>query len=282
VAKYRFAICNEIYQDVPLAEICQSVHGLGYGGIELAPHTLAEDATKLNGEERALIRRQIADAGLTLVGLHWLLVSPSGLHITSADSSVRQRSWDHVHRAIDLCAELAQLNHEKSPVPVMVFGSPKQRSTRDGMTPQEGVDIFVQELAAAAPQAKACGVTLLVEAIPSAETNIVNRLAEAVDVVRRVANPAVETMFDVHNAVDETARHGELVRQYFAHIRHIHVNEVNGQEPGMGGYDFASLLTTLTDLEYTGWVSVEAFDFSRPPEDIARRAIRALCASLPL
>jgi D-psicose/D-tagatose/L-ribulose 3-epimerase len=278
VAGYPFAICNEIYRDIPFQDVCQSAKSLGYEGIELAPHTLAEDATRLSAEERALIRQQISDAGLDFVGLHWLLVSPPGLHITSADRSVRRRSWDYVHRAIDLCSDLgsdlARNNGDKRAL--MVFGSPKQRSTRDGMPSPEGVAIFAEELALAAPQAESRNVTLLVEAIPSAETDVVTTLAEAVAVVQRVDSPAVETMFDVHNTADETEPHGALLRKYSARIRHVHVNEPNGQEPGMGSYDFGALLNVLAELRYPGWVSVEAFDFTRPPEEIARRAIDCL------
>lgn len=270
----RFAICNEIYQGRPLDEVCRSARALGYEGVELAPHTLAEDATQLSSADRALIGRQFSDEGIDFVGLHWLLVSPPGLHITSGDRAVRRRSWDYVHRSIQLCSDLTRTNHNKQSV--IVMGSPKQRSTRDGLSASEGTAIWAEELAAAAPQAQAGGVTLLVEAIPSAETNVVNTLAEAVTLVRKVNSPAVQTMFDVHNGADEIIAHAELLRVYASHIRHVHVNEMDGQEPGRGCYDFEALLRVLDELKYSGWVSVEAFDFSRPPEEIAQRAISRL------
>lgn len=210
--------------------------------------------------------------------MHWLLVSPPGLHITSADGSVRRRSWDYVARAVDLCSDLARDNFKQESV--IVIGSPKQRSTRDGMPAEKGVDIFVEELTAIGPRAEAAGVTLLIEAIPSAETNVVTNLCEAVSAVERVGSSAVQTMFDVHNAADETLSHRELLRMYWANVRHIHVNEPDGQEPGRGRYDFDALLHTLDELAYKGWVSVEAFDFSRPADEIAGRAIGRLRSSV--
>src|SRR4051794_9849182 len=122
--QFRFAICNEIFADVPLEHACQRVRALGYEGLELAPHTLAEDATLLPQGKRLEIRTVIEDAGLAFVGLHWLLVSPPGLHITSPDEATRRRTWDYVHRAIDLCADLTDTPDHNS---VIVFGSPKQR-----------------------------------------------------------------------------------------------------------------------------------------------------------
>jgi sugar phosphate isomerase/epimerase len=274
VPSFRFAICNEIYQGRPLAQVCRDARALRYTGVELAPHTLAEDATQLTTGERAIIRQQFSDAGVDFVGLHWLLVSPPDLHITSQNPRVRRRSWDYVHRAIQLTADLALTNNDDRTV--IVMGSPKQRSTRDGMTSQEGIAIWTEELSRAAPLAEASGVTLLIEPIPSAETNVVNTVAEAVAMVRNVGSPAVQTMFDVHNAADETIPHESLLRTYAPYIRHIHVNESDGQEPGRGTYDFDALLRVLEELQYSGWVSVEAFDFTRPPEEVALRAINRL------
>jgi sugar phosphate isomerase/epimerase len=158
----------------------------------------------------------------------------------------------------------------------MVFGSPKQRSSRDGMSPKEATDVFVHELAHAAPHAESRGVKLLVEALPLNQSDIVNSLADAVSIVKQIGSPAVQTLFDVHNAADETEPHAELVRKYAHHIRHVHVNEIDGREPGMGSYDFAPLLGALSDLHYRGWVSVEAFDFTRDPVEIARRSLSRL------
>ena len=40
-------------------------------------------------QERAAIRRAAEGAGLAITGLHWLLLAPKGLSITSADEAVR-------------------------------------------------------------------------------------------------------------------------------------------------------------------------------------------------
>jgi sugar phosphate isomerase/epimerase len=50
----------------------------------------------------------------------------------------------------------------------------------------------------------------------------------------------------------------------------------------MGSYDFASLMKCLADLDYQGWISLEAFDFSRDPIEIVARSINHLKASAPL
>ncbi|MCU1291995.1 MAG: Xylose isomerase domain protein barrel [Bryobacterales bacterium] len=257
--------------------MCEQVSQLGYEGLELAPHTLAEDATTLTSEQRLEIANRIQDAGLRFVGLHWLLVSPPGLHITTPDEAQRKKSWDYVHRAIDLCADLTDQNSTEKGV--IVIGSPKQRSTEGKMSPRQAADLLTHELAHAAPHAETRGVKLLLEALSPRDSDVVNCLGDAVAIVRQIGSPAVQSMFDVHNAIEEKDRHTELIRRNHGHIHHVHVNELDGQEPGRGDYDFARLLGALRDLDYKGWVSVEAFDFSRDPREIAERAITHLKAS---
>jgi sugar phosphate isomerase/epimerase len=101
-------------------------------------------------------------------------------------------------------------------------------------------------------------------------------MEEAVRVIGEVNSSSVQTMFDSHNAASETHPHTELVRRYFQHIRHVHVNEVDGREPGTGSYDFAAILSLLMELNYSGWVSLEVFDLSRDGAEIAGAALRYL------
>jgi sugar phosphate isomerase/epimerase len=134
-------------------------------------------------------------------------------------------------------------------------------------------------MAAVASHAESCGVTLLIEALSPSQTDVVTSLAEAVALVRQIGSPAVQTMFDVHNAIDETEPHTVLLERYLPYIRHVHVNEMDGKEPGMGDYDFLILLQKLAEMNYDGWVSLEAFDFSRDARDVATRAIKTLKAA---
>jgi D-psicose/D-tagatose/L-ribulose 3-epimerase len=274
----RFAVCNEIFQPLPLDETCRLVRALGYEGLELAPFTLSEDPAALSADDRQRIRETISRNGLEFVGFHWLLAAPKGLHATTRDERVRKRTWDYVHSLIDLCAELA----DESAKSVMVFGSPKQRSTADSMSAREAVDVLTHGLAHAAPHAESRGVTILIEALAPDQTDVVTSLADAVAIVKQIRSAAIQTMFDTHNAKFETESHQDLLRKYAPYIHHVHVNELDGREPGMGNYDFAALLGRLEELNYAGWVSVEAFDLSREARDIAARAIQTLKGTPPL
>jgi D-psicose/D-tagatose/L-ribulose 3-epimerase len=266
---FRHSICNEAFEKWPFADACRAIREIGYTGIEIAPFTLAERPSDIEPGRRAELRGAMASEGLEFVGLHWLMMSPPGLHVTTPDAGLRRRSWDHIRDLIDLCGDLG-------PHGVLVFGSPKQRATTGGATREEATKRMAEGLAAAAPHAAARGVTVLLEALPIGQCDVVQSLAEAVVIVEQIGSPAIQTMFDVHNAIDETEPHSELIERYYPHIRHIHVNELDGRHCGAGGYDFAPILDTLRKLSYAGWISLEAFDFSVGEECLARESLRHL------
>jgi sugar phosphate isomerase/epimerase len=266
---FRQSMCNEALEGWPLAAACRVIREAGYAGIEIAPFTLAEKPADITAAERREYREIIRSEGLSFVGLHWLMVSPKGLHVSGPDAMLRQRSWEHIRHLIDLCADLGDKG-------VMVFGSPKQRSTTGGLTREEATRNFIDGLAGVAPHAADRHVRVLVEALPVSQSDVVQTLEEAVAVVREIGSPYVQTMFDVHNAIDEELPHAVLVERYFDYIRHVHVNELDGRHCGAGDYDFKPVLEALRRRNYMGWVSLEAFDFSPGAERLANESLRHL------
>ena len=276
--QFRHSICNESFEGWPFASAAQAIRKAGYTGIEIAPFTLAESPFQISAAQRKQYRHIIEAEGLTFVGLHWLMVSPKGLHVTTPDAELRKRSWQHIDGLIDLCADLG-------PNGVMVFGSPKQRSTTGGLTREEATRNYVDGLASVANHALERGVTVLVEALPADQADVVLTLEEAVGIVEEIGSPAIQTMFDVHNAIDEAVPHDVLIDRYFHHIRHVHVNELDGKHCGAGNYDFKPVLDTLRRRQFAGWVSLEAFDFTPGAEKLANESLRHLesqIAQLPL
>src|SRR5918992_2368194 len=116
----RFAICNELFEGWAFDRVCRFVKSVGYDGLELAPFTLAPLITDLDASGRRDLRRQAADAGVEIIGLHWLLARTEGFYLTSPDTAVRARTADYLVALAETAADLGG--------DLMVFGSPKQRS----------------------------------------------------------------------------------------------------------------------------------------------------------
>ena len=267
--RFRQSICNEVFEGWEFAQTCAAVKKAGYTGIEIAPFTLAPAPGEITAEGRGEYRRTMADHGLDFVGLHWLMVSPKGLHVTTPDNLLYRRSWTHIDDLIDLCADLGDNG-------IMVFGSPFQRNSTGGLTPAEATRRYVEGLKLVAPHAADRGVKILVEALPKSQSDIVNTVAAAAAIVDEIGSPAIQTMFDTHNAADEIEPHAAVLERFYDKIFHVHVNEMDGGYCGSGDYDFQPILEVLRRHQFPGWVSLEAFDFKPGAELIAENSLRHL------
>ncbi len=269
---FHYSICNEIFEKWDFADACRAARKLGYEGLEIAPFTLADSVDDISSERRKQLGHIIQSEGLRFAGLHWLLVTPKWLHITTADRGVRERSWQYFSKLVDFCGDLASSASTRPAGAIMVLGSPKQRGTQ-GNTPADASRYLAEGLAGLAPQAAAHRITICLEALDHSQTNVVNTLAEAVAVVRKVNHPAIQTMFDFHNTADEKEPVDLLVERYYPMTRHVHINEMDGRHPGTGHYDFRPVLRVLKKRKYSGWISLEVFDFKAGAERIGREAM---------
>jgi sugar phosphate isomerase/epimerase len=256
-----------MFEKLDFAAQCRMIRAAGFQGIEIAPFTLADDLDEISAGRRQEIRGIIRSEGLQFAGLHWLLITPKWLHLTTADQGIRQKSWDYFLKLIDFCSDLGG--------GVMVLGSPKQRASQ-GNTKTEAVRNLREGLARVAPHAAERGCVIAIEELPGKDTDVVNTLQEAVQIVKDLRSPAIQTMFDFHNTTDEHEALDELVRSYFRYIRHVHINERDGRYPGTGSMDFLPVLKVLVELKYKGWVSLEVFDFKPGPEQILRGTMTCL------
>jgi sugar phosphate isomerase/epimerase len=262
------ALCNEVLRDLPFAEQCAYAAALGYDALEVAPFTLGEQPHRLGAAARADVRRAAADAGLAIVGLHWLLVTPPGLSITSTDAGVRARTADVLRALVGLCADVGGR--------VMVHGSPAQRAIAAGddagAARARARDVF----ASVAAEVEAAGLTYCIEPLARRDTTFINTVAEAAALATDVGSPAFRTMIDTSAAAaTERDSVAALVDQWMPSgmIAHVQVNDRNGRGPGQGDDRFAPLFAALARHRYTGTVSVEPFDYHPDGRAAAARAI---------
>ena len=261
----RLSLCNEVIRELDFERQCALAATLGYAGLEIAPFTLAEDPTRLSAARVAELRRALAGAGLACSGLHWLLVAPDGLSITTADAAARARTLEVMRRLVALCAELGGA--------YLVHGSPAQRRTGgDPAAAARGEAAW----AAVAGDAERAGVTYCIEPLAPPEADFVNTLAEAAAIVRRIASPALRTMLDTSAAGNAEAEAPDaLVERWLPTglLAHVQLNDRNRRGPGQGSDRFAPVLGALRRHGYAGWLAMEPFEYVPDGPGAAAHAI---------
>ncbi|WP_395094941.1 sugar phosphate isomerase/epimerase family protein [Armatimonas sp.] len=270
----KFAICNETFAPLNAPDpwrwerTCAFLAKTGYDGVELAPFTFASDIRDVSASQRAEIKRIAADSGLEIVGLHWLLVSPPGLHLHTTDGVLRQKTLDYLKALVDFAGDVG--------APVLVLGSPKARTIENG--DEAGAwQRMAETLAALTESLTACHAVLCPEALPGPEADFLLTQADAWKMVAAVNHPAIRMMLDVKSMCSEGPdAPAALCHEFGARTVHVHANDSNRRGPGFGDTDFKPLAVALKETRFSGYVSVEVFDYSPDPETIARESLRYL------
>ena len=265
----KFALCNEMFGELSFEEVFATTRRLGYTGVEIAPFTLASGATidvrDVPDAKLAEVKQQAADAGLAVVGLHWLLAKTEGFYLTSPDQAVRRATAEYLQALAIACGKLGGT--------IMVLGSPQQRNLLPGVTYEQAEAYAAEVLRAAMPVCADNGVTIALEPLGPAEGDFLNTAASAIRLAELVDSPNCKLHLDVKAMSAEPDSIDQVIRASRDWVVHFHANDPNLLGPGMGEVEFAPIFAALQDIDYDGWVSVEVFKYEPSPELVARVSI---------
>jgi sugar phosphate isomerase/epimerase len=261
----RYGICNETFGDWPLKRACEFAAECGYTGIEIAPFTLGNDPQNLSAAERADLRRTIAQAGLDCIGLHWLLAKTEGFHVTDPDKAVRSRTVAYLTELARLCHDLGGR--------ILVFGSPQQRSLLPGVSPEQAEEFLEEVFGSLVPVLEETDTVLALEPLAPIETDVMTTAAETCRLIEAIGSPHVKLHLDVKAMASEDLTIPEIIHASAAYLEHFHANDVNLQGPGFGAIEFEPIFQALQEIAYSGWVSVEVFDYTPGVERLTQESI---------
>lgn len=266
----KFAICNETFGTQPFADAFSTASRLGYTGIEIAPFTLqpegaAIDARQVDAARRREVKQQAADAGLEVVGLHWLLAKTTGFYLTSPDSAVRARTTEYLKALAQLCGDLGGT--------IMVLGSPLQRNLLPGVSYADAEKYAAEVLRGTMPACADNSVTIAIEPLGPTEGDFLLTAESAIRLAKMVDSPQCKLHLDVKAMSSEAKPIPEIIRDSRDWMIHFHANDPNKLGPGMGDVDFTPIFAALKDIDYGGWVSVEVFIYEPSAEEIARQSM---------
>jgi sugar phosphate isomerase/epimerase len=194
------------------------------------------------------------------------LFLPANLKVTGPDiDPVAQMAY--VKKAL---ARLARLG-----VKILCFGSGGARRVPDGFSKDEAFAQLVAFGKRVAPEARAHGITVVIEPLRRQETNIINTTAEGLELVNAVSDPNFQLLVDFYHLASEKEDPAIVVKAR-DHIRHLHMANPQGRVFPLAWdeFDYAPFFDELRRIGYAGGISIEASSKDVPSE--APRAIALL------
>lgn len=196
--------------------------------------------------------------------------STDGYSLYTLHEEKRQQAINRIKAHIDFASKLNAM---------VIIGGIRGRFTgpkEDWNTQREKGS---QALVSCVRYAQKQEVTLLLEPINRYETNIINRVEEALEVVEEIGSNTLRLLIDTfHMNIEERSIVGSVLMAG-SHLGYIHFADNNRLAPGWGHIDFSQVLSGLKKLGYQGPISVEILP--EPDDDRASEQAIQHIRSLP-
>jgi len=244
------AVSNIALPTLDHGPILDELTAMGFSGIEVAPTRawarVGDDSP--TAAEVDAYRKRLEAAGLRAVGLHSLFYGQSGMSLFSHGED-RQRTLDFLGRLAAICRDLGGRT--------LIFGSPPARR-RGTLAPAAADDMAAAFFADLSVAIESLGVCVCLEPLGPDETDFVNRVEDALRIVRRVNHPAFRCQIDAKALVANSEADRAPFIGAWDVLAHYHANEPDLLPLGTTGrVDHAALGGWLADVGYDGWVSLE-------------------------
>ena len=181
------------------------------------------------------------DAGLEVIGLHWLLFKPPGMHLTTPDDATRKKTVEFAQHLVRLCAAMGG--------PIMVWGSPKQRSIADADRYEDAARRAAGAMKQICEVAGPLDVTIAMEPLTTAETNFLTSAEETVRFILMVDHPACRLHLDVKAMSGEKKPIPQIIAENRNDLAHFHANDPNLRGPGFGEVKFEPIAKAASGCE---------------------------------
>lgn len=173
-------------------------------------------------------------------------------NIASLERKIREAGFDKLKWSIDMAAAA---NGEVICGP---FHSTFAYFTRKPPT-QEEKQWSSEMLLKAAEYAAQANVILAPEAVNRFECYLYNTMADLRTLAEQVNHPNLGAMYDTHHAHIEEKSQAEAIKTIAPYLKHVHISENDRGTPGKGQVHWKEVFTTLKEIQYDGWLTIEAF-----------------------
>ncbi len=227
------------------------IAGWGYDGVELA---IRDPKLVDAGELQAVVSAKGLVVPAIGTGQAW---GEEKLSFTSDDPAVRVAAIERVKSHVPLASRFSA---------IIIIGL-LRGVTPKGQSHQQSMTYLIEALQACCSCAAEQDVRLALEPLNRYETDLVHTVAEGLDLIERIGTDNMGLLLDTFHMNIEEPSIEDSIRICGERIFHFHVADSNRWHPGAGHLDFASILGTLFDTGYQGFISGEFMPF--PEADIS-------------
>jgi len=241
-----------------LSDACEQASALGFDAIEIFP----PDAGALD-----------VDRILELLARHHLKVAAVGTgggwvihkwHLCHPDEDIRCRAAEFIFNIVQKASELG------APA---IIGSMQGRVEGD-VHREKALAWFGEALWDLSGDAKEHGQRLIYEPLNRYETNLFNRLKDAVEFLSHPNYDNVRILADLFHMNIEEANVAEAMRAGGDRIGHVHFADSNRQAVGRGHTKIEPIIAALREIGYAGYLSAEILPLPDAPT-AARQTIES-------
>lgn len=218
------------------------VQDAGYDYIELPVAAVKPESPDTEFE---MVREQLGE--LDIIAEAWNCLLPGDLKVTGPEVD-KYRAERYLRTAFERIEELGG--------EVVVFGSGGARRVPDGFPMDEARDQIVEFVTLAGKIAGAHGITIAIEPLNAKETNIINSVAEGMEIVRAADHPFVKVLADLYH-IDEEHEPLQDVVDAGSDLVHTHTADTGRLYPGSGSYPHRGFFEALRTIGYNDRMSVE-------------------------
>lgn len=243
----KFAVSNIALSAFDHAGDFPRLAELGLDGVEVAPSRVWQDTWKgLKTDAVADYRRQIENAGLSVVGLHSLFFDQPNLGLFK-DAAARAESLDFLEHLSGVCRDLGGKT--------LIYGGGRRRG---GLAPDDAWNEAVHFFGELCARTEDHGTCFCFEPLGPNDTDFINSAKESLAIVNEINHPALRVQLDAKALVENNEAVLNTFEAAEPKLVHYHANEPGLGVLGTSGkVDHAALGGFLKKIGYDGYVSIE-------------------------
>ncbi len=174
------------------------------------------------------------------------------LSLSDPDEGVRKELRTRLGRDIEIAEEL-NAN--------LVIGCVRGNLPSENESRNTCLELFKNEMLLLSDNAAMHNVTVFLEAINFYVNNYLNTVKQTLDLIEEIGRDNIKLHIDTHHMAIEEHNMLEAVRLAGNRLGYVHFTENNRLYPGAGSTDFLSIMKTLRDIDYRGYIALEIIPF---------------------